>query len=1011
MSDTYDLVDVLEEQVPTVVSYDLEKQDFVVGKEAKQSGVRGFTNVYNFKHLLGEGEAAQTKQRYWISPTGTYSHDDTKMLSAYEAARIYIKKTIDELGLPGKMVIGIPAIPKQSWKDNYRASMRKVFRELEFEEPLFFPEPFSVYNSYRKNRDYIDSLKGCHDVLALDIGGSTFDSCVIRSNKQGELSGSGTFSRPLGVESSFDGGVEVDKKILSALLEKQKLKGVSWKEDPLLRAEGGRHPVLMFVEQEKLKLSRSIGLKTLLSTNVSARKSKFNFPKSWLHQDIAIEEYLDGEEFKKIIKWFWEEKWIKVVKNTLESANSTLSACKIKQNPLKISRIIIAGGSSQLPFFKELVGNYFRGQVRKKDILYQEKLESTVAYGLAYECKVKAEKEPLMVKEEIAPCLLSELYFGVKMGRREQVLPVKIKSGDFYNADGKLGLRPLLLEDHVVEFDIELPFSPAKTLYYGFYSEPISTDPMSSMLNIGNEVVKLGVEDDVHPKGKLKIKFDPSGEVEACLEFKGKKARAKQGFVPHHLPKFEFTNLDLHEGDVFYGFDFGNSNSYLVKLHAEKKEGNRITTYPQFRVNSKILRKLQCIEQKVICVPNKINMDEAIRRYASYIRLDHVYHSNKLELSPLSYDESNRAIKDDSGVTKYEKEAKNLADAYDWMVENACSLYDSPELFIKELNKKLLNGISSEAGRYRSKSVRITDARIIPPQGPFVPEMMQLLSEELKDDHSSRSSLELAVAIHTKLAFIHPFGDGNGRTARLLMNAVLISQHKTPLIVDSKSRSRYISSLDAAADGDFSMLVNFFLDEKKASDKEFKTYIEDYLSSSKEGAQKDVTRVQVQKTVSESNIKYKAKQKFPALVFRSILPFVKYSADIFCARQPGVNVEFTSFDFPNDEYFDVNSLAWSNDILWYFTVKLVYEERAESYLFYFDKITALSAYKSIGVGDSSVCIARWDGAEYIDLSIEPITIRDVNANKDGVVLSPGPNDLAINSFVNFFSEVYESYLK
>ena len=60
---------------------------------------------------------------------------------------------------------------------------------------------------------------------------------------------------------------------------------------------------------------------------------------------------------------------------------------------------------------------------------------------------------------------------------------------------------------------------------------------------------------------------------------------------------------------------------------------------------------------------------------------------------------------------------------------------------------------------------------------------------------------ETAFAAHRRLVDIHPFNDGNGRTARLLMNLVLIRGGYPPVPVRPEDRPGYIAALNLAQDG------------------------------------------------------------------------------------------------------------------------------------------------------------------------------------------------------------------
>ena len=64
-------------------------------------------------------------------------------------------------------------------------------------------------------------------------------------------------------------------------------------------------------------------------------------------------------------------------------------------------------------------------------------------------------------------------------------------------------------------------------------------------------------------------------------------------------------------------------------------------------------------------------------------------------------------------------------------------------------------------------------------------------------------SPQVALEAHLRLVSIHPFADGNGRTARLLMNLILLRAGYPPLVVPPERRPDYIDSLERAqADGE-----------------------------------------------------------------------------------------------------------------------------------------------------------------------------------------------------------------
>ena len=75
-----------------------------------------------------------------------------------------------------------------------------------------------------------------------------------------------------------------------------------------------------------------------------------------------------------------------------------------------------------------------------------------------------------------------------------------------------------------------------------------------------------------------------------------------------------------------------------------------------------------------------------------------------------------------------------------------------------------------------------------------VPELMSEFVSWLQK--SDDNPLTIAVDAHFKLVSIHPFVDGNGRTARLLMNLLLMQAGYPPAIIRKEDRNQYISSIE-----------------------------------------------------------------------------------------------------------------------------------------------------------------------------------------------------------------------
>ena len=112
--------------------------------------------------------------------------------------------------------------------------------------------------------------------------------------------------------------------------------------------------------------------------------------------------------------------------------------------------------------------------------------------------------------------------------------------------------------------------------------------------------------------------------------------------------------------------------------------------------------------------------------------------------------------------------------------------------------------------------MRITGADFIPPDWTEVRTAMKWFMADFEAKKSDLNSIELAAFIHAEFVRIHPFQDGNGRTARLLLNFMLMKAGYQPVIIEAKDRPAYYESLnDYAVTGNLENFYNLVLDKEK----------------------------------------------------------------------------------------------------------------------------------------------------------------------------------------------------
>ncbi|MEP7166473.1 MAG: Fic family protein [Candidatus Woesebacteria bacterium] len=193
---------------------------------------------------------------------------------------------------------------------------------------------------------------------------------------------------------------------------------------------------------------------------------------------------------------------------------------------------------------------------------------------------------------------------------------------------------------------------------------------------------------------------------------------------------------------------------------------------------------------------------DLVTNLREWFKIELTYTSNAIEGNTLSRAET--ALVVEKGVTVDGKtlqehlEAVNHAQAFDWVIQRIdTTKQDITESTILDLHQLILQKIvDNQAGRYRTVPVRIAGSTVIMPNAMKVPELMSEYVSWLQKntDHL----VAVAVDAHFKLVSIHPFVDGNGRTARLLMNLLLMQAGYPPAIIRKEERTQYIASIEKA---------------------------------------------------------------------------------------------------------------------------------------------------------------------------------------------------------------------
>ena len=256
---TEELIPLTKQRIPTIVSYDALSNTYPIGRRLDGLGLNGKTNIFNFKPAFGAGDKEfSSDKKYWVLVPSEKGKSPYQSFSAAEAARRFLRTLFATIQLPEKVIVGEPGVRDQTWRENFRRHMREVFSSLELGQPEFFPEPFAVFQYYRHVANVFPVAKQAEIVLIIDIGGGTFNSCIIRTTEQGLLARGSATAIPLGIQAEPCGGAQIDKELLKILISKTERKGLTWKENPITRIELKQSPALLRIEDAKIRLSEAI---------------------------------------------------------------------------------------------------------------------------------------------------------------------------------------------------------------------------------------------------------------------------------------------------------------------------------------------------------------------------------------------------------------------------------------------------------------------------------------------------------------------------------------------------------------------------------------------------------------------------------------------------------------------------------------------------------------------------------------------------------------------------------
>lgn len=215
---------------------------------------------------------------------------------------------------------------------------------------------------------------------------------------------------------------------------------------------------------------------------------------------------------------------------------------------------------------------------------------------------------------------------------------------------------------------------------------------------------------------------------------------------------------------------------------------------------------------------------DMLKSIKEYYRIGLTYTSNKLEGNSLTESETKVVIEE--GITIGGKrlvdhlEVVGHSEAYDFLY-NLVGTDTVTEDDIKELHKLFYYRIDPKrAGVYRTIKVYITGSNYPLPAPKELPTLMEHCVKNIQKFRQTEHPVVAAAKAHKDFVFVHPFIDGNGRVARLLMNLILLQMGYTIAVIPPILRSQYINALEKAHTDEHDF-IEFIAEIVKESQQDF----------------------------------------------------------------------------------------------------------------------------------------------------------------------------------------------
>jgi Fic family protein len=238
--------------------------------------------------------------------------------------------------------------------------------------------------------------------------------------------------------------------------------------------------------------------------------------------------------------------------------------------------------------------------------------------------------------------------------------------------------------------------------------------------------------------------------------------------------------------------------------------GSRHEKQDEIRLQPRLFARLE--EKKARLDLHRPLAPAIARRLHEDLRIRLTYHSNAIEGNTLSLRETQVVIEE--GITvgghslREHLEATNHARAFDELRHFVEAHTPITIETIHRFHALVLHDLDETAGIWRKQRVYIRGSHHLPPPANQVPDYMAQWVRWLAHEGRQYHPVVRAAIAHHGFVAVHPYIDGNGRCARLLLNLQLLQDGYAPAFLLKEWKLRYLEALHAADAGKYQPIVN-----------------------------------------------------------------------------------------------------------------------------------------------------------------------------------------------------------